>query len=170
MVKGFTQGASYITADQWLSVTDADTTRVYGGRSDFRVTSKIQVCPSVIDFASILAMQIKNPGALTDFSRKCSQNGSKLFLKCPSNWLRHFHFLISNISYSSLHRTVLIHINSIKNHLIIFETYKSPRSYETCSPIIEVYNVSYKKECMYFSRKVFQRACTLRTYTKLLKQ
>ena len=85
MVKGLTQGASDIIADQWLSVTDADTTRVYGGRSDFRVTSKIQVCPSVIDFASILAMQIKNPGALTDFSRKSSQNGSKLFLTCPSN-------------------------------------------------------------------------------------
>ena len=41
MVKGLTQGASYITTDQGHSVTDADT-RVYGGRSDYRVTSKIK--------------------------------------------------------------------------------------------------------------------------------
>ena len=37
------QGASYITTGQWLSVTDADT-RVYGGQSDFRLTSKIKKC------------------------------------------------------------------------------------------------------------------------------
>ena len=86
MVKGLTQGASDIIADQWLSVTDADTTRVYGEWSDFRVNFQNQkVCPGVIDFASILAMQIKNPGALTDISRECSQNGSKLLLTCPCN-------------------------------------------------------------------------------------
>ena len=48
MVKGLTQGASDIIAYQWLSVTDADTTRVYGGRSDFRVTSKIKKCAPVL--------------------------------------------------------------------------------------------------------------------------
>ena len=41
MVEGLMQGASYITTGQWLSVTDADT-RVYGGQSDFRLTSKIK--------------------------------------------------------------------------------------------------------------------------------